>query len=1262
MRKFIYIILAIILLTINSNTFANAVKPMSSWVLEQFYIIEWCSPHAGKTYMDSSILWTSNCTKWYFHDVWWIAKIVYNWKDFSNWNITTKDDTIKSTRTAKTINDGALEVVDFFTKNIINIQSEWIIKVKAIVMDYANNVSTYDFIYKIDKTAPQFYINSVDWITENTNFTYYNSPNWKLNLTKSVNKYDSLNVASSWEKYNESYNISKYTWDTPQITNIHSRSWIHTLYFSRTWNNFSINTTSNDIIWWLKTDIVSWASTKYELLTLDWTKLKSFNSLSSLSTSDLTSNTDNSQIFYKLRLYDNTVWKNWWPWNYSETIIYAVKDNTPPNMWNGITENQAIENILSFNDSKTVYDKTIPWYNPKNVSLVSRFLAADNSLELKYSLNDLWITWTNCSSFINCNAWLLTDNSVYIDSADNNASQKQTISLYSDRFNTNWSKNIDFSKVDNALNSKGTYRYYNTLFKSTQWDWKICDLVGNCITPQLKFRVVANKMDLANSKLTLSSTAQKIFADLQNWYNLVYNLLDKYWNKVVPILSLENWNISIKDITTTLNFHNWLNSNQRTNTPSWNKLAYIENKETDDKAWVFNNSEINNSWIIQTKEDPDKMPNWKYSFYIKSQVPTKEFYPYLSDNSYLSVDSIKNESTILNDTNKVFNWNNLLWDFNIETNITGTWKFVNADTWWLKENENDKYNLVLNDNNYWISNLVSAVDVAFSNLSTRKLNLPFASPLLFWYNNYIAISNNEYMKHAKLLYNFSSSNLADYNVYEKNLLCESSSPCKDTQYWSNRILDFYLRSSSETSQTWVLVNNWTILKSAITWWIIQLFNNVNNSSLVFKGELLTTNPSDKKAEIWMKVLNNHLYDMSKIKTWLATWLYYKLISATNYIYLPSIWRGLTWEIWDTQFDKSRNYFSDSYTLWWSNSSMIANLSDIAIVWLYNNWKKITTEVNNTKAWVKVEWWITRYDLLKTFQKNISNFSSWLQSKNYTGINKKWCSSKTISSLNTNNSEIIDCTMVIDDWKEIVTYIDWDLTIKCNSWSNWNTCILPKNIKRTIIVKNGYLYIKSDISSKAWGQLLLWSITDNTLWNVTINQNTPNLTDFKWWMLINPEVTNIDSYLVSKWPIISYNWTKLYSGNNTQEWDLRNQLHIYWSVLSLNNVGWSINWECPYIINNCNTDTSKIFDLTYLRRFFLVDKSVFTDSKDLTWWSSVPYNPNWWTISKKSWWLTWTNYNCSSSELRCLQDSDYYPYPTIIQKDPIWTTSQSKFFE
>lgn len=216
------------------------------------------------------------------------------------------------------------------------------------------------------------------------------------------------------------------------------------------------------------------------------------------------------------------------------------------------------------------------------------------------------------------------------------------------------------------------------------------------------------------------------------------------------------------------------------------------------------------------------------------------------------------------------------------------------------------------------------------------------------------------------------------------------------------------------------------------------------------------------------------------------------------------------------------------------------------------------------------------------------------------------------------------------------------------------------------MKNGSLYVKSNISTlsdsgtQTDGQLFLGVMHDTGLANVTIDPNTPDITaaDKSGWMFIDPSITNLDTFLFAQGPIISYSDAEnvFYTEANTTERRLRNQLYINGSILSLNTIGGKIDTVCPYIVDNCTSETAQMFDLIYTRRFSLVGRNIYPPYNQAD-TSKVPYHPDGPEIAKKAGGLTGTN-SVSTNELRYVDDPNYYPYPLVIERDLRWNSSST----
>ena len=355
----------------------------------------------------------------------------------------------------------------------------------------------------------------------------------------------------------------------------------------------------------------------------------------------------------------------------------------------------------------------------------------------------------------------------------------------------------------------------------------------------------------------------------------------------------------------------------------------------------------------------------------------------------------------------------------------------------------------------------------------------------------------------------------------------------------------------------------------------------------------------------------------------------------------------------------------------STAGIIAPVSDIAITGLTNKYNAITTDTGGTKANVNVGGELTRYDLVTNVKKNVVLLSAGLQPSTDASGQKKWCAGTTIDQafINGTSGTATDCTVTTPDG-ETISFVDGNSTVNCGVSVN---CHL--NGRRSIIVKNGSLYVKSNVTTldafgnQTDGQMFLAVMAENGLANLAVDENAPNVTaaDKSGWMFVDPAVTNIDAFLFAQGPMVSYSDAegKFYSSALATDRKLRNQLHIMGSLLTLNNISGARKTpaECPYVVSNCDAagNIAQIFDLIYLRRFTLSPLSVFTGvAADRN--TMVPYHPDGFTIAKRSGGITGIQTLPPSSELRYITDPAYSPYPMLIERDLRWNTVPSNLFK
>jgi hypothetical protein len=1266
-----------------STTHAAAVVPLSSGVKTLSYSLEWCSPH----YKEFVPAWPDECRLGYFEIDSGIAKVTYNGTSFPTGNVSLQTmATLLTTRTPQTI--GSLtNYVNFFTwvtNGAFAIEWEGVLTIRTLITDYAGNTSNYKVSYKVDKTAPELAFNplypSPGSITFTPGSAYYN---WNVNTSLTVTKNDSVNTSSTqtatFPKPFSDPDISSYVWDSA-TTRSHVRTDLPAYYFKDLIGSFTLNETDSDeygsylqsTASSLLPDWYTWpltsGTTQYALV--PWTSAVAGTAQAStaFTHSDLTANAGlNSYSPYRLRLYDNTVDALGQPGNYSETAFYAVRDNTPPNMLAGATDTKAaIEKLLSFDaaGSTTVWDQTTPGYDPSVAWAVSKFIAANKLQPLYSTLSDVGITWPSISTLPELyNAGLdSTAGPLKVKIQDESVLWNfDELFTYSNRWNNNNLPSAkDFSYVDNNEFGTNGYRKYTTNLNS------MCDLVWNCLAPKLDFRVVAAWIDQTASNLTISTLTQtvawKMIANGTDSYKLSYALKDPYGNKIVPVVSQENTGTpQIKTVDTTINFTNGLNVDQRSNTPTGVKLWSGSDAETDN---IISTGDINTTGSFSMREDPANN-NGVFSLKIASKVPTKAMYPYLSNGSVLSVASIVNTASGSAAPGMTYpaTGSRIGYFGPLSTTAWVTNPIITSDNGNIGQNGNNLLFVFYPADYGKVTTPV--LPTSFYDLQNRQASFEFASPVVYGLKDMTmwSLTNSVYRQHTKELYKIDSS--ITPNVYEKILVAYSGGSIntngKDGQ---PNILDFTTRKDpSITVDT--PINNGTCSASIC----LNMFSG-------------TTSPVQLPFPInaWNTTAEIRMSPIDALKPYINANLHRAYVSAltyspdggTNIIQLPSVARDIKSSANTDlgQYDMTRAYFDNSYRLDFSTTIVqdTANvLDDIAITGLSNRYNGITTGTGGTKANVNIGKELTRMDLVTTIKKNVAILSAGFGPSAW----KNWCSASTITQDFIDNTIPTSqaCTQVING--ETISFIDGNTTIKCSAS---NICHVS-NGKRSIIVKNGSLYVKSDITTmsagtQTSGQLFLGVMNDAGLTNVTVAETTPNIIDpdKKGWLFIDPNITNIDAFLFAQGPMVSYSDStsqQVFYTKSTAKSDvaLRNQLHIMGSLLTLNKIGESSIPKCPYIVANCTQDTATVFDLVNLRNFKFTSKSTYS-SDPLDNLIMAPYHPNGNNTAKISGGTTETEEPSTFTcvwDLRCITDADYRGYPMLIERDLRWNTNRSLFF-
>ncbi len=1253
-------------LQVNANLIpADALEISTSGIKYSYYEVTWCSPHA--TRLADNRFKTAPCQKWYFYNDSWVWKMTYKWENFSNGNVKLNTNFPWITRTTTTW------IIDFFSWiNSIAFEWEWTYTLRILLVDHAYNASKFEFSYKIDKTAPQFQLTGITEDHENIFVSKLENEKRLTWLSGSIVKYDSNNETSDDRDTYKNPMIQNYTGPIPIERSWHTRQDLYVMYF-KWWNTandlanhpFQLKVTYSDkygshMNWYLSEEKNFSLHKENGDVIKEWIAL--WNILS-LSTADLQSNNSlNSQAKYKLRLYDKTVGKdtNKRP-NYSEIIFYAVRDNTKPNMWVGLatTETEAIKKLLKFDENNHVWDNDA-------TSQVSKFISAKTNQSLHSVLQETWITGNN-SNPAWYNAWvpLWWWTKISIEKADRLNDFDDTI-IYKDRFNNyknNTIKDKNFSQVDN--NRKNGYRNYLVHFNTDQISWnnKICDNVWNCLEPQLDFRVVANVLHANTANVSLSFiadnplTPKEIFANWKDKYKLTTNLKDQYWNAIVWVTAKENQNKIIKNVDIAFNFKNDLYYNQLIN--EGEKWVIIQ----DLHPAKHSTSNITDTKVYFIEKAESNSEPWKgtYELSIASNVPSLWAYPYLKNDSVFKLTNIFPKAFlwtggidkvwIYPPTNVAsalwfFSQNNhdLKWDDNfLSTNID----FLKASDYHTDLEQSEK-------SRYWIVTLKNANDIRYNTLNWRKLELDFASPAIYWAENLTLHhlintiwATSTHKKYAYKLWGL----INDPTIFEQYL----------------------------PSYTWA-----TVERPKFTPDIFNIFSNLNDGTELSTGSIINNGT-------WItysSTLFNKDYQTksspidSEYKTqwyWFNMW-YISSISYTMswIVQIPSISRNVSNNpSTDPQIaDKNSKYYFPAglvtinnkqhyvwnwdYVILWDPiiNTGIEWALWIAVTWLTNQHQGMIIDQEKwRKANLNVWENLTKYDMMTLFKKNVVLNTAWFAKDN----NKKWCDWITITDLNNVSGVLNNCTIKLN-W-ETISFIKWNLDIEC---SNDNTCIL-NNTKRTIVVQDGSTYIKSNITTFGKNsQLLIGTIANTWLKNISIPDNSLLSRDATTigWTFIDPSVTNIDSFIVSQWPIVSYDDGKVFM--TPTDTDLKNQLHIYGSTLSLNTIGW-YKWatndkddsKCPYIIQNCNQKTAFIFDLVHLRKYSLEGTQAWSSLLSPSgWWKRSGGNTSKLTSENKI--ITQADTNWYNG-LRYISDKDYIIYPLFVERDVSWNKSPSTMF-
>jgi len=1223
----------------------------TSWIWKIEYQVKWCNSVFG-------------CKIWYFNS---LSTTV--WPESTVW--FTEDSNKKVICTSNCTS--SINVKNLFLN--LKLKWEWVYTITFFVYDnvrywkvrlcnwnYSSDVFNWTapwncsklvVTYKVDKTHPN--ILGTD-SASTTNFPYFVESSkkiyvWKSNKTTNIKEYDA-NI-SNFSSSNENFLSKWWNWDIKD--NPSEQNWtsakLKTIYYSdgneqitikfNLQNYFNNENKYNDDGWTIS------KLSKIELLKPDHSTVKqTWNLVNTMSLNNwfttskiknLFWNNVDEKIFY-FRIYDKA-------WNYSETLVYLVKDTTAP-----ITLNEFLDTFtFSGWTEKMFYTTSKIW---PDASIPSKFFATDDNLKLKFDISDKK-EWNDNTH----NSWILKFK-FKLEKVDSCWNYKDYIFTPTDGLNQeswttiqqSFSITHDFSKVDMCLqDTNNTYRYYRSHIVSidddnNEYTDKICDKVWNCTTiAPLVFRVVANKIDNNKTRVSIWSWSLVNWRMLANWksyYLFIFILRDKYNNKIVPVYSQEDTQV-IKNSKLTLDFDNTMYLNQiEKNSHNW---VFKENVDETDNKNSFN-GEL--TWQFYIEENPTwaDHPNSVYKFKIYSVVPTSEYYPWEWQNTRLI---LKNINFLAKD--KTNNGNmvkkNDIWQYNINkfswTNID-----FNLNKWHLS------YSITVNkylDVNYW--NYWKIVDSSnmfhnnknFITKTSNKIKFWFASPVLVWFDELKAIS--EWVK-----------NVYKYNIwdFDKNSIKPWNTEL--WEYWhTNSVYDFYQWTwsiSKKLSNIW-LKWSWSLLSLET----LDLVNSLNNwKKIISKFTKISVQPAlsdfvdanNTHIAVWTKLvykIGNHKVLLPSDGRWIS-----------NSVVNPNIDNGF----WDSlSIFNPDGWFSDWSSSSYDDSELAPLVNDIKILWnASTKWanKSILTWEKKLNVWWDIKKWKIRNDIKKKFVQIMwwNSFDNWCTINN--GSNS--CSSFTIK------------------WEKIFP-IKWNLIFSWDYNINWRqTFVVYWNI-----YINGNLYKWSKNSL-----LTLVSFNDDwfSRWGL-IFSNLVNISSVKWFIYINPKVTNIDAYMYAQGSLLSYNWTKIYDGSNITDTagdkNIYNQLYVRWWIISTNTIWWSrladtdpFNKRFPWFItwSSLSQNQAQAFDLIYLRRYMLVDDSYYwgTDSK------KIPYLPvsiasNTWDYNSNKpymWWqkkcqFAWSSVNCNLDDNNNLKNipKNWISYPLYIEYDPLFNINPPVIF-
>ncbi len=1182
----------------------------SSWISKIEYKVEWCHPKS----------W---CKEWYFlnttNNIW---PVHWEWfVESSDYKVYCSKDTTSCTAWETNWTPFSPSWLQSFVQK--KLRWEWVYTIKAKAYDnvkywrtinckwqYSAKFYNWDapwncavlekVVYKIDKVHPQIkHIlktnSSYSSIENNSKHIYaWRSTKKDTNVTNfdAIDNNDNdwnENIVIRWNNNNIK--------DNPSKKNV-TRDNIKTIYYSKYNENLKIKLNlanyfaeDNNTNYLSELDKVSIIDNNHNSVCKSWSvnSIRENNRVWNGTINNLFCWSPDEKIFY-LRLYDKAG-------NYTETPLYLIKDSEKP-----IKKNEIVD-IFKFSDgSKVLYTEN---EECPNNTVCSKFFQANDNEAIDFFAKDDKEWWTN-----ETDSWMMkikvkieknnmcNNFKTYDFNVQDYWNQEKQVTI-----EENW-KNIitnhDFSKVDKCTqDTNKTYRYYKVKFISidehwNEYEWEICDKVWNCLEVELSFRVVANKISEDNSKIKISTSNlknNKLLANKESKYILQFELKDIYNNKIVPIFSQED-NEEIKNVSLDIDFTNWLYLNQINK--NWKYWTFKKDLESDNKQDLLTTiSKLEQN--IFFSENPQDKPNWIYTFEIYSLIPTFEYYPWIWDMAQLILKKI------------IFKWENVS---NVNNNIQSLWVFnknkfdwpdtsyISLYTWnmWYKYTPNNYYTLDKNKYGQINENIYKTED-SLSNKWINNINFSFASPILVGFDQLKSLS--EWVKNY---YNYKIWNFDDNIISKSNIQLN--------EYWKSATFYELYQWYSDN----ILEEKWynSTLK-----WVTNLINNFITLDIIDDFTSTVKNITKyTKLTIDQQLASFYDEDVSSIAIW--TKLAYKDNNINNNIaILPSDGR---WVNDNINLYNTKEYWDSLSILTWvfnitnvqdyDNNEIMPLIESIKVIWnLQAKWRVWNLQDIIKERHFDIWWDIDKWKVKNNVNKKISQIMRW----------RNWHNSQLDTIIN-NTNNLPNEAFNIEN--ETIVPIEWNLII----WDVW----IDKKI--TILVKDWSVYINDNIykSNNNW---ILTIISTKTGWFEKNSIHFDSIKKYplkqKWFIYINPKVTNIDAYIYTEWSVLSYEWTKIFHWWNTKDVykDIYNQLYIRWGIISTNTIWWSrlinddninFNQKCPWFLleNDCNYNSSQAFDFIYLRRYMLVDDSYY----GWNWNTKVPYIP----VSIATWTSTYNN--------------------------------------